>query len=533
MEKICREYGLLDNDDGIIRLPFLIKGRLVVPPEISRGQIEAAFGAADRDSVYTKLPEAQIIREPMIDRQTMRHTGDYIYQVMPVLNAAELIEGDIDQLMAGPYAISVEDSLDYLESILSALARNDKLAVRVLELCRLTSEYPDALLDGWFASLPLAFSREAVRQMVDNELSFWGRRGSDFLNGWVEVPSKVSPGLLPTFASRLFGRESVAQPTRTLIRAMPTRQLHITAGNALEIPIISVLRAVLTKSAAAIKLPYGATLTGALFSLAAFAVAPDHPLTRHLSMVYWQGGDESIEGILFKPDAFDRIVVWGNPETVTSVQSRALFTRIISLNPRYGVSLIGREAFSAKALPEAVARASTDVMIYNQKACTSSLVHYVEGTEEQADEYAEMLRQALDKWDKELPNFVPPPARGQLKRMKRGRYAHARWHINKLDEEFISGVVVVPGEFDVMEHPMCRLVVVRPMAKLEETLQYLHQGVSTVGLYPEERRLALRDRILSRGVSNVLPLGQCERIFAGMPHDGMIVLSQLVDWKNA
>jgi hypothetical protein len=534
MEKLCRKHSLLANDGGVIRLPFLVKGRLVVPPEISRGQIEAAF-AADRDSVYARLPGAQLIREPVIDRRTMKYTGDYIYQVMPPLDAAALIEDNIEELVAGPYALSVEDCLDYLESILAGLKHNLKLAARVLELCRLTSEYPDALLDGWFASLSSAFSRQAARQMVDNELSLWGKPGRDFLGGWVELPSKVSPGLLPTLATPIFGRSTLANQgsAKTRLRAMPTRQLHITAGNALEIPIISVLRAVLTKSAAAIKLPYGATLTGALCSIAASAVAPDHPLTRHLSMVYWPGGDEGIEGVLFQPDAFDRIIVWGNPETVSSVQSRALFTRLITLNPRYGVSLIGREAFSAKALPEAAARAATDVMIYNQKACTSSLLHYIEAGEKEADEYAEALRQALVKWDEALHNFVAPAARGQLKRMRHGRYAHARWYINKRQGEFSSGVLVVPGEFDVLEHPMCRLVVVRPMAKLEEALQYLQSAVSTVGIYPEERRQALRDKVLARGVSNVLPLGQCERVFAGMPHDGMIVLSQLVDWKNA
>jgi hypothetical protein len=34
-------------------------------------------------------------------------------------------------------------------------------------------------------------------------------------------------------------------------------------------------------------------------------------------------------------------------------------------------------------------------------------------------------------------------------------------------------------------------------------------------------------------VSNVFPLGQCERMFGGMSHDGMLVLNDLVDWKNA
>ena len=160
---------------------------------------------------------------------------------------------------------------------------------------------------------------------------------------------------------------------------MPTRQLHITAGNAPEVPMVSALRLILSKSAGAIKLPFGSTLPGAMLALSAIATAPEHPLVQHLSIVYWQGGDENIENILFAPGAFDRIVVWGAPDAVTSVQSRALFTKIVSFNPRYGVSLIGREAFR-NDLKQVAFLAAMDTMIYSQKACTASLVHYVEGT---------------------------------------------------------------------------------------------------------------------------------------------------------
>jgi hypothetical protein len=178
---------------------------------------------------------------------------------------------------------------------------------------------------------------------------------------------------------------------------MPTRQLHITAGNTPEAAIVSTLRAILTKSAAAVKMPSGGTLTGSLLALAAASI-PDHPITRNLSLVYWQGGDESIENDLFRPNAFDRIIVWGAPESVKSIQSRALYTRTICFNPRYGVSFIGREAFGDN-LQDAVLRASADSMIHNQKACTSSLVHYVEGTGEQVNRYAELLCRALSRWD--------------------------------------------------------------------------------------------------------------------------------------
>jgi len=205
-----------------------------------------------------------------------------------------------------------------------------------------------------------------------------------------------------------------------------------------------------------------------------------------------------------------------------------MFTRTVCFNPRYGFSFIGREAFDAD-LKEVAIKASLDTMIWNQKACIASQVHYIEGTQEQAEKYARILSEVLAKWDDHAPNFIAPGARGSIKRMKRGKYVNASWHLNKKHGEFSSGVVVIPEEFDIMDHPMSRLVVVRRVDDLTDALKYLHHAVSSVGVYPEPRRQKLRDQILARGVTNVLPLGQVERMFGGMPHDGMMVLNDLVD----
>lgn len=148
MEKICEEYGLLRNNKGVIRVPFLVKGKIVVPPEIGTEQIKAAFKDTDRDTTYLKLPMAQLIREPVIDRKTLKYTGEYIYQVLPPISGGELIENDIDKLVQGPYALSVKDILDYLSSISAILCKNQKLVEKGREICRLTTEYPDAFLRG-------------------------------------------------------------------------------------------------------------------------------------------------------------------------------------------------------------------------------------------------------------------------------------------------------------------------------------------------------------------------------------------------
>ncbi|MBN1891074.1 MAG: hypothetical protein JW850_23965 [Thermoflexales bacterium] len=538
MERLCQEHGVLIEHDGVVRVPFLVKGELIAPPAITRAEIEAAFAQAEADASYVKTARAQLVRERVIDRTTMRYTGDYLYQVLPPLNPLDVIETDFAKLVRGPYALTVAEILQYLQAIAEALSQGGETAARALELCRRTSEHPDLYLDGAFAAMQTGLDVQAARYAIDNELAVWGMAGSKFLDGWVELPSTVIPGLVPLFAQML-PDAAACQPmpdAKPLLRAMPTRQLHITAGNAPEVPMISALRLILTKSAGVVKAPFGTTIPGALLALAAVSAAPEHPLTQHISLVYWQGGDESIESVLFGPGAFDRIVVWGAPDAVASVQSRAVFTKTICFNPRYGISMIGKECFSADATFLNVASvafaAAMDALIYNQKACTASQVQYVEGTQEQVEVFADHLARILAQWDTLAPQFVPPARRGQIKRMQRGRYARAKWLVNSQEGEFASGVVVMPDEFNVLDHPMCRLTVVRRVDDLGAVLPYLHQGVSMVGVYPEERRVELRDLILARGVSSVLPLGQCERFFPGGPQDGMFVLNQLVDWKN-
>ena len=533
MEKICQQHHLLLEEGRVIRVPFLVKGKLALPPEMSRDEIESAFSQVSQDATYVKLPNAQLLREPVIDRGTMKYSSSYLYQVLPPVNPTELVETDFDNLVRGPYALTVEDVLQYLRVISDVLQENWATVDRVRQLCSRTTEHPDVYLDGAFASLQSGLDPQAARCMIDNELSIWQIPGSKFLDEWVKVPADVIPGLVPLLVQSLPGRDSATlrPPGKTCIRAMPTRQLHITAGNAPQVPMISALRLILTKSAGVIKSPYGATLPGALLSLAAITAAPDHPLTQNISVVYWQGGDESIENVFFGPGAFDRIVVWGAPEAVTSVQSRAVFTRTVCFNPRYGISMIGKEAFSDD-LDQVVFNAAMDAMIYNQKACTASQVQYVEGTEEHVKTYADCLSEILRQWDELAPQCVQPSIRGQLKRLRRGKYSRAEWLTNAKEGEFTSGVVIMPAEFDILDHPMCRLVILRRVDNLKDVLKYLHQGVSTVGIYPEARRIELRDSIVARGVSTVLPLGQCERVFSGAPQDGMMVLNQLVDWKN-
>ena len=251
---------------GIVRVPFLVKGRLVAPPTLTRSQIEAAFAHVDAKTTYVKLEQAQLLREPVIDRATMRPTGESMVLVLPQVSPFALLERDVDALVRGPYALSVDDILAYLQAIVDTLAAHSATVDRVRELCRRTAPYPDIFLDGAFAEFELGLDVPTARAMIDRELAAWQRPGSAFLDGWTELPGEVTPGIAPLAAMGLPGAPNLPpQAAPACIRAMPTRQLHITAGNAPGVPIVSALRGLLTKSAVTVKSPSGAILTGALF----------------------------------------------------------------------------------------------------------------------------------------------------------------------------------------------------------------------------------------------------------------------------
>ena len=548
IEELCREHDLLTlGKDNIVRVPFLIKGSLRVPPVVGMDRIQEAFSAKEEatgkppNAVTTvRLEDAQVLREPIMDRETMRTTDEFVYQVLPAFDAEELIERDFDRVVDELYNLPFEEVLDFLGRISSALSSCPELLDALQQVFRRTATVADMYIDFSFTSLGYLLNPDAAREMVDSELSSFGIQGSRFMDNWVQVSDTSMDGLsgqlCPTEAKETSG--DCRSPEKMYLRAMPTRQLHLTAGNAPAIPIISTCRAISLKSPAVIKSPYGATLGGALVSLAACAVAPDHPSVRNLSIVYWPGGEESVEDVFFGAEAFDRIVIWGAPDAVASVKRRALFTKLVTLNPRYGMSWIGREAFENGEYKEAARRAAIDTMVWNQKACIASSLHYVEGDENQVMAYAEAVQKELAEWDRVAPNFLDPAAQGQIRRLRRGKLMNAQWLANKQNEgdkktEGISSVViVVKGEFDMTDHTLSRMVIVRPVSRLEDALPYLNNSVSTVGVFPESRRMELCDRILARGVSTSYPLGMADRMSTGLAHDGMKVYSELMDWKN-
>ena len=505
----------------VVRLPSLVRGRLAVPAWPLVGDIREAVAAGGAGVAGPTAAGSYLIHRPVVDRSTLLPTGELQVQAISAVDPGELIEPDPGAALRRLMGTPVDEICAFIDEV-GSVWRTAQESLRGVRSA--TSAVDDRMHSAIAAQLPDLLDGAAVRAMLTADFA-----GGALLDGWSDVAHRVEPGISARMARNSPSLDPGPPVDRPRLRAVPTRQLHLTAGNTPVVPLTSLLWGWATKGACAVKSPAGSVAVLASLAAAMVAVDPEHPLSRHTSLTYWRGGSTAAERALLADGAFDRRVVWGSAGTVASVLERGGSTETIVMRPRHGISVIGAAAIQ-QDLAGVVRRAAVDTLIANQDACMSSLLHLVQGDQDRVDEYATALTRALADWDVVLPQGIS--SSGRFNVLRRGELAGGRWTINGRWPNPASAVVVSEIPFELTRHPGGRLVLVTPIAEPSDALAYVHPGVAHVGVEPESVRLQLADAFAACGVDNVLPLGEAERTYADRPHDGMRVLSRLVRWVN-
>ena len=79
--------------------------------------------------------------------------------------------------------------------------------------------------------------------------------------------------------------------------------------------ILTVIRNALTRSDAIIKLPSNDPLTASALVRTMVEMDPDHPLSKHISVAYWKGGDDQVESAIYDPRGVEKIAE-GTPKAI-------------------------------------------------------------------------------------------------------------------------------------------------------------------------------------------------------------------------
>jgi hypothetical protein len=403
------------------------------------------------------------------------------------------------------YDVPTSEIIDFLVATGERLASsNNHWLAEAIEATTHANPLPRYVIENIYRGMEFFFRRDVLEFEVEHALG-----GHAVCDSWQEV---IDP---------------TGRPVR--VRAFPGRLVQILAGNSPGVTAMSITRGALSKSVSVLKLPSNDLFTASAVLRTMADIDPTHPVLRSFSAVYWQGGDAAVENILYRPQYFDKIVVWGGESAVRNViKYLGPGIQMVSFDPKISMSMIGREAHATEAaLDDAVALAATDVQLLNQEACASSRFQFVEGTPEQVDRYCALLCDAMQV-DRTFGSAkAPPPPDEVIEEVEALRHFEPMYQAWGSTDG--SGLVLRSPE-PVTFHPTGKVVNVIPVNNISEAIAFANPATQTVGVWPPDRKVEVRDRLCASGVQRVVALGQSDLMMPGLPHDGFIPLHRFVNW---
>lgn len=415
--------------------------------------------------------------------------------------------------MSDLYSVSLDEILDVLTELGQALAfDNNPYIQEAFEACLVSNPMAESILRTGYIALPAMFNRDSMRELADTQV------GVDYLEGW--VPRQL-----------LDGRE-------IRVRAFGARTLHVPAGNGGLVAGITVLRNAITRSDAIVKAPSNDPLTALAIARTLADIAPDHPVTKHLAVAYWKGGDEAVEEQLYKPEHVEKIVAWGGLASVKHVTKYIQpGLELVALDPKRSATIIGAEAFEDEdTLRQVAQRAACDVGAGNQEGCVNARVIYVlSGTDDVGLKKANKLGELMYDAMVALPDFIstkPKVVNRTLLEHIEGSRLTDDWY-RVFGGEQAEGAIIVSQLDEAVPYSTMlsgRVANIVPVDSIEKVTDAVNAYTQTIGIYPESLKLELRDRLPLFGAQRLTSLGYAASVNFTIPQDAMEPVRRMCKW---
>ena len=315
---------------------------------------------------------------------------------------------------------------------------------------------------------------------------------------------------------------------KSFVRAFAPRLIHVLPGNSPGVAVKSMAQGALVKAVNLFKMSSSDPFTMVAILRIMADIDPHHPIVKSMSAVYWRGGDETTERVLFRPQYFDKIVGWGGGDAITNlIKYIGPGLQLVSFDPKTSISMVGKEAFETEeTLDHAADLASIDVMTLNQEACVASRFQYVEGNEADVNRFCALLHKHIARRAAES---------GDVRALDMDMKEQVEALIMMDDEYGVWGKtdgkgLVIRSDEPVDFHPINKTANVVRVDALDDAVKWINVATQTVGFYPFNRMADYRDRLASGGAQRIVHLGEAGPSTIGNPHDAMYPLHRFVHW---
>jgi long-chain-fatty-acyl-CoA reductase len=418
--------------------------------------------------------------------------------ILPKITVKDLEK--IEKAKKDNHDFSVEEIISFFSQVGELWKNNDYYyKKKAMKLAEITTGLHAKMIQHTYEYITKMLTRDYLKHMLNGEI-----HDKNFLDNWSSVEESK-------------------------VHASPRgRVLHILAGNAPPISLASLLRGALTKNTNILKVSSGDPVTATYLALSFKDVDKTHPITQTTSVVYWEADSPEEQKAFSIANA---ICVWGGEFAIDAVKKKSnAYQYVLGFGPRRGMQFIGKEVFrDEKFLNECTNKAAYDLVLYDQQACHSPQIAFVE---KNGIKFCESLVNSLKIISVSLP-------KGYVSLQDRAGVSHQR-----MMSSFFGDKIYQPGSTDwtvvltkdinkIKKHPLSRTLYVKEVNDLRDAIQYVDPSVQVIAFSSQEQMEELRNELALRGVDRLSRLGEMGYFPLGAPHEGIYPLSHLVRWVSS
>lgn len=305
--------------------------------------------------------------------------------------------------------------------------------------------------------------------------------------------------------------------------------LHVTAGNVFLGSLDSLIMGLLTKNVSLVKVSSQNKVFPLFFAESLAKFDQKKILSDKIAILHWKGGDSQVEDLM--KSKVNAIIAWGGEEMIESYRknlpSRVKF---LDFGPKVSLQVITKEGLYLQDLDVVAKKIVADIVPWNQSACASPQNLYIqEGVE------VEKLLFEIEKAFQDSPKrseISDDEAVEILKEKYRALYSSLMEEGTILEG---TDYLVHQEQSDVLRpSPLNRSLIVKrfssskdlalKLAPFETFLQSCSYLCSST-----EHEEFLED-LSESGIKRFSPLGTITWGMEGAPHDGRLVLRELVQF---
>ncbi len=324
------------------------------------------------------------------------------------------------------------------------------------------------------------------------------------------------------------------------MRAMPLGVIaHVAAGNVFVGAVDSLIQGILTKNISLLKLSSNDPVFPLLFAKVVKECDPEGVVSRSFALLPFAGGEVEIERIL-KLEC-DGIIVYGGREAVEVYRSGlGPHTKLIEYGPKYSTVFVDADVVEAKGLQKTARTVARDFTMWEQSACSSPHTVFVRGTQEQGEQFARALADAINTYTTTYPPCSKAP-NTQAEILKERETALVRQAMGQAEcilpesgsQDWTVIFEKIP-EFRVScQFRSAFVTCVDDFSQALEILQPYGKFLQSAGILADQATLfELAESFAAVGGDRVVEIGNMARRKHGSPHDGTRALHELVRWVS-